>query len=505
MSFISDLFTNITAFRVTIGDKLLSLASRIGTLSSLTTVAKTNLVDAINEVNSNTPNPYHKWFRVISPGYATTGVLRIDLGTVFTGYLKIHVTGSFTSANSNGYIEISGGLGANTGSLWNNQLRCTTSIGQTRVNFYVDPLIKRDAAGQLYIEIHKKVAANNVFLVEIEAFAVSSFGSSGNTLNPVINAFDSAAAPSALTNEVEIDGDINWSAGGLGLSLQGIRRLVFGSSNVVLAGNTSGLNSIYFRPQGSSVATGQVIIDGNGQINSFIHGNSSQWLQGYNERVSQFNITYATNVYTFSVLLANGVQKQATLQVSSTHFEINPSTGVLQLNAATATKIADAATTTYVDNAISNLKFVSRTYDAADVNNNDRYIGSNIISSHAVEGFDVCVYNPGDNGFISPFAGGSNLHNAFMGVLGIQVGSDIVIKGAVQSPNDLSPFIGNNQVYFCLAYIFTSGGATGVIQFMSMADIYNHKASATASESKDVIIIGEIGAPDILLLNQREV
>lgn len=285
MGLISDFITNVTALRIKIGEKLLTLASRIGLLSSLTTVAKTDLVAAINEVNANTPNSYHKWFRVISPGYATTGILRIDIGTIFTGYVKIHLTGSFTNNNSNGYIEISGGLGANANSIWNNQLRCTTSIGQTRVNFYADPVIKRDAmSGQLYLEIHKKVAANNVFIVEIEAFAVSSFGSSGNTLNPVLNAFDSAKVPSSLTNEIEVDG----------------------------------------------------------QINSAIHGNSNQWLQGYNERVSQFNITYATNVYTFSVLLANGVQKQATLQVSLTHFEITPSTGVMQLNVATATKISNA-------------------------------------------------------------------------------------------------------------------------------------------------------------------
>ncbi len=58
--------------------------------------------------------------------------------------------------------------------------------------------------------------------------------------------------------------------------------------------------------------------------------------------VSQFNITYATNVYTFSVLLNNGVQKQATLQVSSSHFEINPSTGVLQLLPALATQLVNS-------------------------------------------------------------------------------------------------------------------------------------------------------------------
>lgn len=70
--------------------------------------------------------------------------------------------------------------------------------------------------------------------------------------------------------------------------------------------------------------------------------------------VNQLNITYTTNVYTFSVLLSNGVQKQATLQTSSTHFTISAG-GVLQLNPAIAQKIADAATVAYVDQEIQNI------------------------------------------------------------------------------------------------------------------------------------------------------
>src|SRR5690554_3195967 len=85
-------------------------------------------------------------------------------------------------------------------------------------------------------------------------------------------------------------------------------------------------------------------------------GSSQDWFQAFNERVTQFNITGtgSTNVYTFSILLANGVQKQATLQTSATHFTINAS-GVLQLNAAIAQKINDAATEAWVTQQIANI------------------------------------------------------------------------------------------------------------------------------------------------------
>src|SRR5690606_35092296 len=79
-----------------------------------------------------------------------------------------------------------------------------------------------------------------------------------------------------------------------------------------------------------------------GGVSTSIHGNSSNWYQGYNERVTQFNITATTNVYTFSMLLSNGVQKQATLQTNTSHFTING--GILQLNAAIATQIANGNT-----------------------------------------------------------------------------------------------------------------------------------------------------------------
>ena len=52
MTFITDLISKITNFRVKIGDKLNTLKSQIGQLNSLTTNDKTSLVDAINEVNN---------------------------------------------------------------------------------------------------------------------------------------------------------------------------------------------------------------------------------------------------------------------------------------------------------------------------------------------------------------------------------------------------------------------------------------------------------------------
>lgn len=71
---------------------------------------------------------------------------------------------------------------------------------------------------------------------------------------------------------------------------------------------------------------------------------SAEWAQAYNERVTQFNTTYTTSVYTFSLLLGNGTTKSTNLQVSNTHFTINGS-GVLQLNAAIAQRINDSVTT----------------------------------------------------------------------------------------------------------------------------------------------------------------
>lgn len=67
---------------------------------------------------------------------------------------------------------------------------------------------------------------------------------------------------------------INWSTIGA-LSIGGNSRLRFSNANTILSSENGGM--IYFRPQGDSVNTVQVTIDGDGQINTSYHGNSSQW------------------------------------------------------------------------------------------------------------------------------------------------------------------------------------------------------------------------------------
>lgn len=111
MSFISDLFTNITAFRVTIGDKLLSLASRIGILSSLTTVVKTDVVAAINEVNAGlgTVNGWGRGLRVdgnavvINNPLANQSAYSVKNASMWAGTT---VTDKFLNSNS-GVINFS--------------------------------------------------------------------------------------------------------------------------------------------------------------------------------------------------------------------------------------------------------------------------------------------------------------------------------------------------------------------------------------------------------------
>lgn len=59
--------------------------------------------------------------------------------------------------------------------------------------------------------------------------------------------------------------------------------------------------------------------------------NDINWNQAYNERVTQFNTTYTTSVYTFSLLLGNGTTKSTNLQVGVSYFKIDAN-GVLQLH-----------------------------------------------------------------------------------------------------------------------------------------------------------------------------
>lgn len=86
-----------------------------------------------------------------------------------------------------------------------------------------------------------------------------------------------------------------------GLTLNGVHKLRFSPTATVLASNITGsTQGIYFRPQGHGVSAGQVTIDGNGQINTANHGNSSQW----NHEQYGFGVTGILNTPDFTDVIA---------------------------------------------------------------------------------------------------------------------------------------------------------------------------------------------------------
>ena len=165
------------------------------------TVVKTDLDSRYIQSNKRV-----KIINLQTSGYATKGILRIDLGPTFVGRLNIQITGSFGAQNVNGLIEIDGGVGTNSTSIWNNQLKCTKSIGAIRSSFYIDPIIKTDENNIKYFEIHKKQTANNEIHIKIEAFTVPA--SLYDALTPKINSFTVTDDVSSLTNEVEMFGSL---------------------------------------------------------------------------------------------------------------------------------------------------------------------------------------------------------------------------------------------------------------------------------------------------------
>ena len=205
MGFIENLITEITQVKDALILKLNLLKTQIGTLPSLTTTNKNSLVEAINELKSTTlaSDPRYRRTSLQGAAISTTGVYKIILGTAFNGWLKIRLTGSYSSQNSNGYIEVTGGVGANTGSsIWNNELVCITAIGQTVVVYYIDPVVKVDASGNKYIEIHKKSANSNGLFLDIEFLSNSSVPT---TYNPYVDTV-STTGVQTLTNKATVFG-----------------------------------------------------------------------------------------------------------------------------------------------------------------------------------------------------------------------------------------------------------------------------------------------------------
>lgn len=99
MSFISDLLINVSAFRITIGNKINALGNRIGTLTALTTSNKSSLVEAVNELNGKSFS--------ISVGAAMGEINQTNGNTIYSNSIAIS-----NKQDSNTHPKNSGGLQA---------------------------------------------------------------------------------------------------------------------------------------------------------------------------------------------------------------------------------------------------------------------------------------------------------------------------------------------------------------------------------------------------------
>lgn len=230
--------------------------------------------------------------------------------------------------------------------------------------------------------------------------------------------------------------------------------------------------------------------------------NDSNWNQAYNERVTQFNTTYTTSVYTFSLLLGNGTTKSTNLQVSASHFTIGTN-GVLQLNNTIAQKINDSATQTYVDNKVASIP-PQRRYNLNDTNNNDFIENIAKLDSFPISGLEVVVFNALTSQFESPLVG-SDFKDSFMSICGLLVDDDVIIKGLVNTTSNLTSLINSGKFHLCMAYVNTGSIYTGTIEWMSSQDIYGHRKGTTTNEIKDIIKIADIVSLNSVFVNPKNI
>lgn len=277
----------------------------------------------------------------------------------------------------------------------------------------------------------------------------------------------------------------------------------FGGLNILRLGFTDG---VLFLKDNDNVGIGmtnpQAKLDVNGDVKTLAHNGSLQWNQAYNERVTQFNTTYTTNVYTFSLLLGNGTTKSTNLQVSASHFTIGVN-GVLQLNNTIAQKINNSATQTYVDNKIAAIP-PQRRYNLNDTNNNDFIEGISKLDSFPISGLEVVVFNALTSQFENPLVV-SDFKDSFMSICGLLVDNNVIIKGLVGTTSDLTSLINSGKFHLCMAYANTGSIYTGTIEWMSSQDIYMHRKGTTAAEIKDIIKIADIVSPNSVFVNPKNI
>lgn len=159
-------------------DALNNINTTIGNRTNLSTVYKTDLVGAINEVNNKSKFTQYKELRTYylhTGDFSTARKLRLYLNEGFAGTIKIEVTGSWNAQNASGEIIVQGGLGVNAGVngwLWSSAVNCTGSTGSIRNHIYIKPYFEFDnAIGHPFIEINKMDPAGNGFGVKVTLFS----------------------------------------------------------------------------------------------------------------------------------------------------------------------------------------------------------------------------------------------------------------------------------------------------------------------------------------------
>lgn len=432
MGFISDLITNVSAFRIKIGEKFILLKNMIGNLPTLTTTHKTDIVGAINEVNQkqsdvkiggrnyilNSKNEREQNNSTINENYiiydiSTTNSAQLEPNTIYTltadlwmtanvsnidmFFVSIHgqhhsknnivlpaqtwicetftfITGNATPHNGQIRFDLNGSTNGQPATLKTRLVKLekgnkasdwtpapedqyhenfdkletvnqhvsigsnvrfgdiTATFGGAKIVYDVienyGGVLKVNANGGLPLQLQN----NGITTMQLEDYRVII------NQKTFINRGLEVQGTSVNTDETKI----------FIVNQQNPKQWALSHGINYLSETTFSIGTYI-----SGVYSWHMALHEGGYIETNNYGSSQNWYQGYNERITQFNITATTNIYTFAVLLANGVQKQATLQTNATHFTINGS-GVLQLNAAIAQKINDAATTTWVQGELDN-------------------------------------------------------------------------------------------------------------------------------------------------------
>lgn len=137
----------------------------------------------------------------------------------------------------------------------------------------------------------------------------------------------------SVVGSIDLTGNINSTSANFTLKKIGVNVLRFGASTVILS-TDSATGSIYFRPQGDSASTNQVIIASTGIITTSNNGTSANWYAAYTRKNEAGQVKVNYTGLTLSNFTANVFK-------------------TFNINAATPTVVA-SPTTTYPNSTPNN-------------------------------------------------------------------------------------------------------------------------------------------------------